>query len=731
MPTTSTPFSTAFDRLCNFVAIRQTDKAGEVLRQLLLRCPLLLPEQRWDGPATFVEALHGLFGLQLPPEQIQRALDQLRSAGHIKTAASGSFLLDEAVRERLTDEIREARRLEDAVRDGWFASAAFLEDKCDRDEAWKALQAYLAGAFERHGVQSVALLDVTVATDGRYEDSLRSILSRAIAEHCEEADRQQAAAAITDFLATVGTDGDRTRYVVQLADGAFSYYSLTVPDDVAEQLRSKLASLTLFLDTNFLFGILDLHFNPLVDVSEELLRLVKENGIPFLLRYHEATEREMRRTLAAIGADLKGRHWSPQLSAAAARSRKVSGIQRKYHERNARTRLDPEDFLRPYDHLDVILREKGIDIYRAGTQRPETKADLLADYEAFLNAHNKQKPYESMDHDMSVLHTVRTLRSRARSSLEAKALCVTCDYLFARFDWEQTRGTDRLSCTVLPNQLLQLLRPFVPASQDFNRSFANSFAIPEFRTTHSGATVACSKMLSILSGYEGLKEETAASMLANDVLINQLRHTNSETETRERIESFLTNANAELIEETTALRTELTRRAAAERNAVLEADAERKKLDSARQALSAADQQIVKTRDQALADVKAAQLEAEAARRRAIEAEEERGRISKTAEELKEQVTAANRQKLRLRLALGFALGIAVGIGCELLIRYFNVLWLLDHSNSYSLRASWFCAEVAFFVGLIRRDWRGTAWGIVGLAFAIVVVSVLGGPRAK
>ena len=127
------------------------------------------------------------------------------------------------------------------------------------------------GAIRRHGIQAVALMDPEAEIAREHHASLTTHLGSVTREVFQEADRAAAGEAISSFISTVRSDGRRGEYIAQLADGAFNYFSLTVAPEVSEKLRGKLNKLVLFLDTNFLFGILQLHANPQVDVSTELM----------------------------------------------------------------------------------------------------------------------------------------------------------------------------------------------------------------------------------------------------------------------------------------------------------------------------------------------------------------------------------------------------------------------------------------------------------------------------
>jgi hypothetical protein len=521
------------------------------------------------------------------------------------------------------------------------------------------------------------------------------------------------------FLETVGTDADRTKFIVQLADGAFSYYSLSAPPEVAQQLQAKLKELTLFLDTNFLFGLLGLHVNPLDAVSEELISVITKNKLPFKLRYHEATLVEMRRTIIGITADLKGRHWPQALSRAAVRSPYVSSIERKFHEKNAVETLDPEAFFQPYEHPDVLLKDRDILIFRQPADRLPERNELIHQYDEFLKTRHKEKPYEAIDHDMTVLDSVRHQRSKARSTLDAKALMITCDTILSRFDWQELRTNAEMACTVLPNQFLQLLRPFVSASPEFDKSFAESFAIAEFRTISSSAR-ASSKLLSLLSTYQDIKEETAAALLANELLLDKLKKSKDDRQFKEFVDAALVAENSTLLEEMIAFKKEAEK----ERAQRQEREAEKKRVEEERDELLLDKEDTERKLVSVSQELETSQSESADAFKTMQESVEEAQRRASVYQTKFDSLLSAGSILVALLLAASFI------VGAEYLIHVFDWQWLLTHPNSYALRAAFYLASTSFLLGLLKRSWRKYFWwGSAGfVALLLIVVGLLGGP---
>jgi hypothetical protein len=278
-------------------------------------------------------------------------------------------------------------------------------------------------------------------------------------------------------------------------------------------------------------------------VSHELVEVGCNENLPFRLRYHEATNHELRTTFDAAVSKLTSSAWSPGISRAAAKSRRVSTVQRLYHERNAEQPISAESFFKPFQHLDVLIQEKGIKLYRDSTQGDKQRVyDLVADYTEFLKRAGREKPYEAVEHDMLLLDCVRRLRSKANSSLEAGALCVTTDFLLWRFDRVQCRKPGLLPTMILPTQLIQLLRPFVAITADVNKSFADAFAIPQFRALGQGGSAATGRLLEIIAAHGNIAERVATNLLANDLFLDGLGE-KKEVELFEFVESAISAEN--------------------------------------------------------------------------------------------------------------------------------------------------------------------------------------------
>ncbi|RLL81547.1 cell envelope integrity protein TolA [Mesotoga sp. BH458_6_3_2_1] len=722
-------FSSIFEKMCNFIAIAKTGDPHATIRGLVTLCLFEFPDEQFYVSGQFHKTIETLFGLVIPQDQIESALDELEKQNVIIRPGNTNYRLDPAAMEELKQSIEEAQSLEERVRVDWFQQLGDSYPNLPVEDAWEVLRAYLQKTFRRHGIQAAALLDPTVNTPPEHEASLTAILHKAIDEHgfLDKNLRARVEAAVSGFMAALGRDTDRIKYIAQLADAAFNFYTLEVPADLSEHLRKELRELTLFLDTNFLFGILDLHYNTQVQVSHDLMRAISEHKLPFKLRFHEETQKEISNTISHYGSILRSRPWTNSLSRAASTSRNLSGIEQKFHERNAAGPIDVDEFLRPFEHVDSLLATKDIKIYRPHSERPNDQNDLFHEYREFLDKNGRgDKPYETVMHDVKVLEETRNLRTNAASSLEAGALLISCDYYLYRFDWEASRKVGRRACVLLPNIFWQILRPFVPTDQDFEKAFAETFALPEFRVIGSGGSRACSKMLQILATYKEVPEQTAMKMLANDLLLDRLRSEHDDAKFKEQVEQAFVEENRNLLEEKMSLEQELQRqkvraeeeaRKRQEDKAAYEANTNElnKGIEEAGQQLEAASRAL-KEHDQA--KIGAEEL-AKAAGKSAAEAQ-------RKAEEESDHKRKAERKAFCMSVFAGIAFG---GIAVIIFLALTHMLpwpWLVSHKNTIPLQIAFWAAFMCASLGLFVGAWRKWCWGGGLVAFVISLLSLMG-----
>lgn len=691
-------FEHVFQMMCNFVAVAESSSVDATETGLLSLVLYLSSNSAVANEDDFQRLTKEWFGITLDKHRVIQALDTLERRKAIQKTA-GRYTLSLSERERIQKGTAGSSELENRVKAKWLANCSNMGVSLNADRLWAALQKYLFYAFRRHGLQTVALIDPRLDVPLSISASLSSLRKNAIHEQFADQDVPAAELALSSFLANIETDLDRSKYVVHLADGAYSFYSLQIDPSLAANLKEGLKELTLYLDTNFLFGLLDMHSHHLVDVSKALVREIADHDLPFKLRYHEATHREARNTLAAIGEQLRRRTWTSALSRAAVQSRKLTGLEQKYHEANAEHGIPVEDFLRPFEYFDKILKESRIEIHRVKDLDLNKKVELWDDYNEYVKQNlHREKPYEAVQHDAIVLDHVRGLRTKRYAPLSAGSLFVTCDYWLYRYEWERARKDHRPACVIMPAQLWQMMRPFVPRDQHFDECFAKTFAIPEFRTIHSLGSKAASRMMQIMASFKGLKPETALTMLRDEMLLGRIAKAKTEEEAVNETEVAFVKRNTELEAEKAAVERdkaateeELARKKAKERelHGVIEKQASELATSTSR------NQRLANRLDETDGEFKRSELE-----RKRIEGERAEAalKLSRIEEEKKQlEVTLSQQQKRNSELeeekrrtvqhnlllrCLGCLLAsVFVVAGFWLIVHFANWEWLLKKKN--------------------------------------------------
>lgn len=729
-------FSLAFKQMASFVAIAKTRATSQVLDELILQCFVVLPSEPLSTPDQIAQAMLALFGIQTNLKDVSMALARLTTAGTVSDVGNGHLALSPAKKDTLNARLDAAKALEKDVREAWLKQVHANAPALDGEKLWAILLSYLQQAFRRHGIQAVELLnpELEIANESRIGLSaiLDGIIAKTFADNKEQVAARQAA---SSFFQTVGLDRKRAEYIASLADAAFNYFSLAVAPEVSEKLRNKLNNLTLFLDTNFLFGILNLHVNSQVDVSSELLDAIKRFNLPFRLRYHEATVREMSNTLFFFGKELNRQKWPQKISRAIVTSGALSGVELRYHSKNAEHPVSVDDFLAPLQHWQILLKDKGIDIYKIDSSqaRLKARADLEAEYNDYLASAHREKPIEAVQHDMTVLETVQSLRTNAKTTLDAGSLLVTCDYHLFRFDFEHSRKNDRHHSTVLPSLFWQILRPFVSDNDEFDKAFAETFALPEFSLGRGGAQRAAARMASILASYSDIPEETASKMLANDLLIAELHSKRTDAEFAETIESAVAAENAQLVEERAALAAQLESEKAGREAKQRELDAAAEQIRVREQSLEQKDQ-ILREKEEAIQSLQAEKTSqtqlAEEAAQRVIKEHQEKEDAKRRATELEQTAALAEQLAVRTKKFASVLIGLlAVGL-FELIIRSVHPwTWLLNHPNGYGLQGC-ICLMILFgILGLGVKQWRNTLWVVGFFGIVFVALQILGGSK--
>ncbi|MDD4531041.1 MAG: hypothetical protein PHO80_05855, partial [Candidatus Gracilibacteria bacterium] len=552
-------FKKTFSKLSHIKALSHDHKFEEIVQNLITHTLYQISDKNIKNEIEVAKLIKEIYGISIRTPIILSNLDKLIHLGEIKKdQISKSYHIVPNVSNRLKQRIEEAKKLEIEVKEKWFSELKTLKpdySPTDLDNMWECLSSYLCKVFEQHGIQTLNLLVPDSKSNKDSQDCLSEIISKIANENKEKFSQDTLSFVINSFI--TNADEKRTDYISQLADSAFTSFALTSDAETVNFLNQRFNNLLLLLDTNFIFGILDLHKNMEDASAREILEEVKKNNLPFRLGYHPETLSEFKRAFDVRALRVKASKWTTQSSRVALAVDGLNPLEELFHKYNIDNEIDPDIFLDKYEHVDIILKDMGlIEFTPQELKSDEEYSEIdndVENYKSFYESipYKKDKSYLGYKHDIVVLREVRKLNPQKRNFLDSKAFFISSDYTLIKFEKDHYKKKYEINYVVSPSIFLQLIRPFIENDYASNKRFIDTFSIPEFRSFEIDYTTTRSKALQILNdNYHNASFETKVKILRDQVLLEKLEKANDDYAVQcEIIESQIAVENQILIRE--------------------------------------------------------------------------------------------------------------------------------------------------------------------------------------
>ncbi|GAA2122096.1 hypothetical protein [Kocuria atrinae] len=559
----SRPTADVLKRLSQVAAITSSNRLEDTLDWII---PMLtyFSEGPWRSADDWQDEIEASYGIDIPLHDIGESLSRLQQNKVLVWEGSKQqFTLKRDAAPAIEDKIEKASDLEDRVLARWIDLAgAKLPPGRSAKEWWQLLMDYCAPVFREHGIDAIGILTEDAPTSSN--ETHDKILGRVMAEHeVSEHDVADLKLAIYQFFHS--DDPEIDKYISQLADSTYNLLALCIDEKSRASLQKSVPELKIFVDTNIILSLLGTHDTPLAMASIDLFRVISKAKLPFTLYYHAKTLSELTHTLEDACHRLQKRTWPQHASRAVVnlpwQATRMSGIEMRFHELNAKTPTDPRAFCARFRSPAALLSNHGLRIYREsdianGGEYLELKATILADYGKYLAKYPRRKntPYVKLDHDCSVWMTTSDHQvPNHKGLIFSGAFFLSSDFLLWRFDRDvMKKNYKSRPVVVLPDALLQALRPFVGGAQFNDRAFVQAFSASEFRAGGNEAELSetVRSVLSYLAAFEDLPEETAIRILSDNILIEGLqRYEDSAPEFAEAIEKAIFAHNEVLVRE--------------------------------------------------------------------------------------------------------------------------------------------------------------------------------------
>ncbi len=325
------------------------------------------------------------------------------------------------------------------------------------------------------------------------------------------------------------------------------------------ELSKSQSNLKIFVDTNFLLTLLDLHDNPSNDATSALLELIEEIKKKVIIKFYvlPKTVEEFQYLIKKFKSHLKKLKPTLNQAIAAEGTEEFTGIVKKYfhkcYEKNSI--LDLDDYFDPYlDNFSVNIRKKGVEIQQDNMDKyatdPRVVDDLLEQveyrYDKYFKAgkfqgltveekqERKNSIYDKFNHDCQIWYYVKDKRpAYIDSTKDVSNWILTLDFSFLEYDkFKQYNDTNtKISICLHPNEFISMLQFWVPRTEKFENAILGSFRLPFFfKEVDSDSEKISMDILRALTQYEDnekFSSELVTEILTNKALRQKIKPNNS------------------------------------------------------------------------------------------------------------------------------------------------------------------------------------------------------------
>ena len=383
-------------------------------------------------------------------------------------------------------------------------------------------------------------------------------------------------------------------YVSRMLHATFCVQASGLPASVIKKLSKsidKKIQFRVFVDTNFLFSILNLHDNPSNAVATEVKELIASlnSNLKINLYVTSMTIDEAKHSLLAAKSRLVGFPTGANFNAAISQAG-FSGLDARFLEARSQAsgKISLEDWFDPYlENFVTFARSKGIEFFDEKLDHFITQQDVIDDIvnesEIEANRGYRGKSYKMIQHDIILWHLVNDKRPNyVESPVDAKDWILTLDNRLIGFDERRRRNSRTVPICVHPTLLIQLLQFWVPRTVEFEEAVLGSMRLPFlFHKFDAEAERTSLRILKGIGRFEG--NDQIPEDVINRIMLNEgLRSKLGEVQTSEENEDIETTLIRDaMLEEQIKIRVVEKKRAEELENQVKDQAIEKKEKDKA------------------------------------------------------------------------------------------------------------------------------------------------------
>lgn len=478
------------------------------------------------------------FKLTLSNDKLRAALVALEKQDLLVALQEGRYRIPDAQRLLFDQDIEAAEKVELDARNFFFRLASELCAELDANSAWNAFQKeLLTPLIQEVGANAYHLI---AGESLRVDQNLVDPFLRSFKPEFHTGLREL----LTRFL---DPKKDEVRaHISRMLHARFCVEAVGLPEDAIQKLNAtvgKPAKFRVFVDTNFLFSLLELHENPSNAAARELLDLISQLKANPTVRLYivPRTIEEAKTSIASAKQRLSGIPAGDNFTQAALSAR-FSGMAEKFLSERLRRggKLTAEDWFDPYlNDFVAVTRGKGVEFFNESLDSYAVRQDVIDDilyiqeFEKRFDE-NKRKSYQKVAHDMILWHFVKDQRpAYIESPIDARDWILTVDFRLIGFDeYKQRISASTIPLCLHPTSLIQLLQFWVPRTKEFEEAMLGSLRLPflfqAFDVESERTSLRILKGLGRFEGRDDISAETITKVILNDGLRARLRSEKTE-----------------------------------------------------------------------------------------------------------------------------------------------------------------------------------------------------------
>ena len=725
----------------------ELNKAGwwdKAIHRLVLACVWLADEPPNIGAIQL--ALKDTFKLSLGTPKLMSALASLESRQMLLQLPSDSYRIPQEQRVIFEQEIAASEMAEREAKESFCRLVAEIGEGLESGKVWATFeQEFLGPLIEQVGANAYRLVAGEKMT-------MDKALVADFLEPFPPSVHSKLRTLVTTFLDP--KKPEVCAHISRMLHARFCVEASGLSDDVLAKLNASVGKqirFQMFVDTNFLFSLLELHENPSNAAAQELRELVGHlNGNPRIeLVITPKTIDEAKRSISYTKGQLKGLPPGSNFTQAALQGG-FSGMAIRFLTERLRQnrKLTAEEWFDPFlNDFASLARSKGVELFNERLDAYATRQDVIDDIHVVFEfeerfPENKRKTYAKVEHDMVLWHFVNDKRpAYIESPIDATCWILTVDFRLIGFDeHKQNLSKSKVPLCIHPTSLIQLLQFWVPRTKEFEEAMLGSLRLPflfqDFDVEGEKTSLKILKGIGRFDGSEGLSQETIANVMFNEGLRARLQ-------TEHSVEAEVVLIRDALVDEMRLRTEEGANKAKALEEAVRKRDSDIATLTDQKRAVEAENARTKKAKEEAdeAARVALASQGAELGDvKTRLQAMEQAEKV-RAADEAQRKEDAVNRRALHIYVAL-FVGVCAASSACA----WWLVRWVPQLNSLIGISATRTLIGVVVFIlchlglefSVCRKEpmsalwafkqvsrFRGWLWSLVILGFVLGVVGNL------